>query len=101
MSISFKTIPLKKIFLDADKPNNPAYLDWALKLSRPGTVIIADNVVREGEIINDRSDDDRVIGTRTFLERLGSHPELDATAIQTVSTKGYDGFAIAVVNADA
>ena len=93
--------PFDFIFLDADKPNNPAYLDWALKLSRPGTVIIADNVVREGEIINDRSDDDRVIGTRTFLERLGSHPELDATAIQTVSTKGYDGFAIAVVNANA
>lgn len=90
--------PFDFIFLDADKPNNPAYLDWALKLSRPGTVIIADNVVREGEVINDRSSDDRVIGTRTFLERLGSHPELDATAIQTVGTKGYDGFAIAVVN---
>src|SRR5215471_8229638 len=96
-----KPAPFDFIFLDADKPNNPAYLDWALKLSRPGTVIIADNVVREGEIINDRSADARVIGTRTLLERLGSHPQLDATAIQTVSTKGYDGFAMAVVKASA
>lgn len=89
--------PFDFIFLDADKPNNPNYLDWALRFSRPGTVIIGDNVVREGEIVDKNSTDERVAGTRTFLEKLGTHPRLDATAIQTVGSKGYDGFALAVV----
>jgi predicted O-methyltransferase YrrM len=89
--------PFDFIFLDADKQSYPAYLDWAVKLSRPGTVILADNVVREGAIIDKDNTDERVIGTRTFLEKLGSHPRLDATAIQTVGSKGYDGFALAVV----
>jgi predicted O-methyltransferase YrrM len=93
--------PFDLIFLDADKPNNPVYLDWAIRLSRPGTVIIGDNVIREGEIIDAGNTDPSVIGTRTFLEKLGSHPHLDATAIQTVGSKGYDGFAIAIVKASS
>jgi predicted O-methyltransferase YrrM len=93
--------PFDLIFLDADKPNNPIYLDWAIRLSRPGTVIIGDNVIREGNIIDAGNTDPSVTGTRTFLEKLGSHPHLDATAIQTVGSKGYDGFAIAIVKAEA
>lgn len=89
--------PFDLIFLDADKPNNPNYLDWAIKLSRPGTVIIGDNVIRDGAIVDPASEDPRIIGTRTFLEKLGSDPRLDATAIQTVSSKGYDGFALTIV----
>jgi predicted O-methyltransferase YrrM len=92
-----KTDPFDLIFLDADKPNNPVYLEWALKLSRPGTLIIGDNVIRDGEILDATSTDASVVGTRTFLERLGSHPRLDATALQTVGSKGYDGFAFAIV----
>jgi predicted O-methyltransferase YrrM len=92
-----KTDPFDLIFLDADKPNNPVYLEWALKLSRPGTLIIGDNVIREGEILDAASTDASVVGTRTFLERLGSHPRLDATALQTVGSKGYDGIAFAIV----
>jgi predicted O-methyltransferase YrrM len=89
--------PFDLIFLDADKPNNPHYLDWAIKLSRPGTVIIGDNVIRDGAIVEENHPDPRVVGTRSFLDKLGSDPRLDATAIQTVGSKGYDGFAIAVV----
>ena len=92
-----KPAPFDLIFLDADKPNNPNYLEWAIKLSRPGTIIIGDNVIRDGEIIDPNSTDPRVTGTRTFLENLGSHPQLDATALQTVGSKGYDGFALALV----
>jgi predicted O-methyltransferase YrrM len=91
--------PFDLIFLDADKPNNPAYLEWAIQLSRPGTVIIGDNVIHEGAILDANHTDPRVTGTRTFLDRLGSHPRLDATAIQTVGSKGHDGFALAIVNA--
>jgi predicted O-methyltransferase YrrM len=94
-----KTEPFDLIFLDADKPNNPNYLEWALKLSRPGTLIIGDNVIRDGAILDAASTDASVTGTRTFLERLGSHPRLDATALQTVGSKGYDGFAVAIVKA--
>ncbi|HEU5341249.1 O-methyltransferase [Edaphobacter sp.] len=86
------------IFLDADKPNNPIYLDWAIKLSHPGTIIIGDNVIREGAIIDANDTDPSVAGTRLFLEKLGSYPQLDATAIQTVGSKGHDGFALAIVN---
>jgi len=93
--------PFDLIFLDADKPNNPVYLDWAVKLSRTGTVIIGDNVIREGAIIDAHDADPSVAGTRLFLEKLGSHPRLDATAIQTVGSKGHDGFALAIVNAES
>ncbi|HTH52824.1 MAG TPA: O-methyltransferase [Edaphobacter sp.] len=89
--------PFDFIFLDADKPNNPNYLEWAIKLSRPGTLIVCDNVIREGAIIDPEEKDPRITGTRAFFDRLGSHPRLDATAIQTVGAKGYDGFALAVV----
>ncbi len=85
------------IFIDADKQNNPAYLDWALRLSRPGTIIIGDNVVRDGAIINPDDPDPSVRGIRRFFEVLAAEPRLDATAIQTVGAKGYDGFALAVV----
>lgn len=92
-----KPAPFDFIFIDADKENNPHYLDWAIRLSRPGTLIITDNIVRDGAIIEDANEDPRVIGTRTFLEKLGKDPRLDATAIQTVGVKGYDGFAAAIV----
>jgi len=90
--------PFDLIFIDADKEGYPDYLEWSLKLSRPGTLLIADNVVRKGEIIDEKSKDTRVQGARKFLELLGANPRLTATAIQTVGIKGYDGFALAVVN---
>lgn len=89
--------PFDLIFIDADKPNNPHYLDWALTLSRPGTVIIGDNVVRGGAVTDASSQDPNVIGVRTFLEAIAANPRLDATAIQTVGEKGWDGFSLAVV----
>lgn len=89
--------PFDLVFIDADKPNNPVYLEAALALSRPGTVIIADNVVRNGAVADPRSEDPRVHGTWSLIERLGSDDRLFATALQTVGVKGWDGFAIAVV----
>ncbi|MEH2076613.1 MAG: O-methyltransferase [Nostoc sp.] len=86
------------IFIDADKPNNPDYFTWALKLSRSGSLIIADNVVRNGAVIDATSTDPSVQGVRRFNELLASEPRVSATAIQTVGSKGYDGFAIAIVN---
>jgi predicted O-methyltransferase YrrM len=90
--------PFDLIFIDADKVNNPDYFVWALKLSRPGTVIVVDNVIRDGEVINSESTDPDVIGTRRFLELLAAEPRVTATALQTVGSKSYDGFAIAFVN---
>jgi predicted O-methyltransferase YrrM len=89
--------PFDFIFIDADKPNNPEYLQWALELSRPGTVIVGDNVVRNGAVADAQSVDPNVIGVRRFLEDIGRHPRLSATVIQTVGLKGYDGFMIALV----
>ncbi|EJP96534.1 O-methyltransferase [Bacillus cereus] len=89
--------PFDFIFIDADKQNNPAYFEWALKLSRPGTVIIGDNVVREGEVIDNTSSDPRVQGIRHFYELIAAEPRVSATALQTVGSKGYDGFVMAVV----
>ncbi|ELW1647649.1 O-methyltransferase [Enterobacter oligotrophicus] len=89
--------PFDLIFIDADKPNNPGYLEWALYYSRPGTVIIGDNVVRDGEVINGQSDDPRVQGVRRFIEMTGDNPRLTATALQTVGVKGWDGFTLAMV----
>ncbi|WP_368543362.1 O-methyltransferase [Enterobacter soli] len=86
------------IFIDADKPNNPGYLEWALHYSRPGTLIVGDNVVRDGEVINGQSDDARVQGVRRFIEMIGDNPRLTATALQTVGIKGWDGFTLAIVN---
>lgn len=85
------------VFIDADKPSNPRYLDLAVRLSHPGTVIVVDNVVRRGDVADAASDDPRVVGSREVLHALGSHPRLDATALQTVGAKGWDGFALARV----
>ncbi|QUL57201.1 O-methyltransferase [Paenibacillus tritici] len=91
--------PFDFIFIDADKPNNPHYLKWALKLARPGAVIVADNVVRDGEVIQADSTDDRVQGVRQFIDLLAAEPRIEATAIQTVGSKGYDGFVLGIVTA--
>lgn len=91
--------PFDLIFIDADKPNNPSYLRWALRYSRPGTVIVGDNVVRDGEVTNPDSADDRVQGVRAFIDMMGSDPRLTVTALQTVGSKGWDGFTLAWVNA--
>jgi predicted O-methyltransferase YrrM len=92
--------PFDLVFIDADKPSYPDYLEWSLKLTRPGSLIIADNVVRAGAILNPESDDPRVQGMRRFLARLAAEPSVRATVIQTVGGKGYDGFAVAVVLAE-
>jgi len=89
--------PFDLIFIDADKPSNAAYLDWALRLSRPGAVVIVDNVIRNGAITDPLSGDRSVQGSRDAFELLGSNPRFAATALQTVGSKGYDGFAIAIV----
>jgi predicted O-methyltransferase YrrM len=89
--------PYDLIFIDADKPNNPVYLDAAIQLAHPGTLIIGDNVVRNGAVVDPHSTDDRVRGSRALIEAMGSDDRLDATALQTVGVKGWDGFAIARV----
>ncbi|HWI32558.1 MAG TPA: O-methyltransferase [Microbacterium sp.] len=89
--------PFDLVFIDADKESNTIYLDWAARLGRPGTVIVLDNVGREGEIANGRSTNPQVIGTRDALAMLGSDPRFDGTALQTVGLKGWDGVAIALV----
>jgi predicted O-methyltransferase YrrM len=91
--------PFDLFFLDADKPNNPNYLEWSIRLSRPGSVIIADNVVRDGAVLDAQSSDASVQGIRRFNEMFASHPRIQATAVQTVGSKGYDGFAIGIVGA--
>lgn len=93
-----KAAPFDLIFIDADKPNNAVYLDWALKLSHPGTLIVVDNVIRDGAIADATSTDPAIIGTRTMFEQMGANPRLKATALQTVGGKGYDGFAFALVS---
>jgi len=92
--------PFDLIFIDADKPGNPDYLAWALRLSRRGSLIVADNVVRNGAVIDEASADPGVQGTRRLLELLAAEPRVTATAVQTVGSKGYDGFAMALVTAD-
>lgn len=91
--------PFDLIFIDADKPNNPNYLRWALRYSHPGTLIVGDNVVRDGEVANPESTDERVQGIREFIRMMGSDPRLTVTALQTVGNKGWDGFTLAWVNA--
>ncbi|WP_372347396.1 O-methyltransferase [Streptomyces sp. KL116D] len=85
------------VFIDADKVNNPHYLEWAVRLTRPGSVVVVDNVVRDGRVVDAESTAPDVTGTRAALQLLADHPKLDATAIQTVGAKGYDGFALARV----
>ena len=94
--------PFDVIFIDADKQNNPGYLEWSLKLSGPGTVIIADNVVRGGRILDPdgqepRLGDGGIQGLRRFYKLLAAEPRVSATVIQTVGVKGHDGFALALV----
>ncbi|WP_280498484.1 O-methyltransferase [Nocardia cyriacigeorgica] len=89
--------PFDLVFIDADKVNNANYVRWALRLTRPGSVIIVDNVVRGGKITNGHSEDSAVRASREVLELLDSEPRLDATALQTVGSKGWDGFAYALV----
>lgn len=89
--------PFDLIFIDADKKNIPNYLTWSLKLSRKGTLILVDNVIRDGEVIDASSEDPNVQGARQLFDALKAEPRLQATALQTVGSKGYDGFAMAVV----
>lgn len=85
------------VFIDADKEGYPRYLEFALSLSHPGTLIVADNVVRDGEVIDPKSADERVRGVREFLALAASDARLEGTVVQTVGTKGYDGFGIFLV----
>ena len=89
--------PFDFIFIDADKPSYTEYLEWSLKLSRPGTLIVADNVVRNGAVADFANHEERVEGVRRFNEALAKEPRVSATVMQTVSSKGYDGFALALV----
>jgi predicted O-methyltransferase YrrM len=89
--------PFDFIFIDADKQNIPGYLEWSLRFSRPGTVIITDNVVREGAVIDSQDPDPRVQGVRRFFEMIAADSRIEATTLQTVGSKGYDGFTLAVV----
>ncbi|MFE9877111.1 O-methyltransferase [Streptomyces sp. NPDC005784] len=91
--------PFDFVFIDADKVNNPHYIEWAARLTRPGSVIVLDNVVRGGAVTDGASTDPSVLGTRAALELIASHPKLNGTAVQTVGSKGYDGFALARVRA--
>ena len=89
--------PFDFIFIDADKENNPVYLEYALKLSRPGTVIVADNVVRQAKILDDSGKADNIRGLRRFFDDMVGNPRLTVTAFQTLGSKGWDGLAIAIV----
>lgn len=89
--------PFDFTFIDADKPSIPDYFDWALRMSRPGSLIVVDNVVRSGELANSESDDPAVIGCRQLVERLKDEPRVAATVVQTVGAKGHDGFALITV----
>ncbi|MGK3950768.1 O-methyltransferase [Microbacterium sp. I2] len=91
------TAPFDLVFIDADKESNTVYLDWAARLGRPGTVVVVDNTVRGGEVANPATESAQIIGVQRGLEMLGRDPRFDATAIQTLDAKGYDGIAIALV----
>lgn len=91
--------PFDFAFIDADKPSNPEYFDWAVRLARPGAIVVVDNVVRDGAVIDAASRDAAVLGVRRLLQQMAADQRVAATAIQTVGSKGYDGFALAVVTA--
>ncbi|MFZ1063457.1 MAG: O-methyltransferase [Acidimicrobiales bacterium] len=95
--VKSKEEPFDFVFIDADKEGYPRYLEFALSLSHPGTLIVADNVVRDGEVIDPKSADERVRGVREFLALAASDARLEGTVVQTVGTKGYDGFGIFLV----
>jgi predicted O-methyltransferase YrrM len=92
-----KVEPFDLIFIDADKPNSPVYLEWALRLARTGTIVVVDNVIRDGQVIDASSTDESVKGTRKLFDLIASERRLEATALQTVGSKGYDGLVVAVV----
>ncbi|WP_107657811.1 O-methyltransferase [Nocardia suismassiliense] len=92
--------PFDLVFIDADKVNNPNYVQWALRLTRPGSVIIVDNVVRHGGLVDATSEDQAIRASRATVELLAAEPALEATVVQTVGSKGWDGFAYAVVNGE-
>jgi predicted O-methyltransferase YrrM len=94
-----KAEPFDLVFIDADKENNAEYLRLSLLLSRPGTVIIGDNVVRKGRVVDEDVNDPDVLGVRKYFELASSDPRLETTAVQTVGAKGWDGFSITVVSA--
>lgn len=89
--------PFDFVFLDADKKNNPNYLELVLKLSKPGTIIVCDNVVRNGTLLDPETSDERVAGSRKFVEAVSANPHLEATGVETVGEKGWDGYVIARV----
>jgi predicted O-methyltransferase YrrM len=89
--------PFDLIFIDADKENNVAYVEWAIKLGGPGSVVVVDNIARMGRVLDPAADDLQARAVRDMLEMMGENPRLDAAAIQTVGTKGWDGFAVAIV----
>lgn len=89
--------PFDFVFIDADKENNPQYLDWAIRLGRPGTTVVMDNVVWEGAVLEPGLDPVNAPGIVAALQQMGEDPRLDATVIQTVGSKGWDGFALAIV----
>ena len=95
--VSDGTAPFDFVFVDADKPRYVEYLDWSIRLCRPGGVIIVDNIVRDGEVVNEHSTDAKVQGVREFNAALAVERRVDATALQLVGAKGYDGFAVMVV----
>jgi predicted O-methyltransferase YrrM len=86
------------IFIDADKENNIAYVEWAIKLGHAGSIIVVDNIARFGRVLEPAAEDHQARAVRDMLEMMGEHPRLDTAAIQTVGTKGWDGFAVAIVN---
>jgi predicted O-methyltransferase YrrM len=90
--------PFDLVFIDADKPSLPDYFQWSLRLARPGTVIVVDNVVRDGEVADDGSADPSVQGVRRMNALIAAEPRVSATALQTVGSKGYDGFAFVLVD---
>lgn len=90
--------PFDMIFLDADKRSYPEYLRLSLQLSRPGTLIVADNVIRRGQIADHASTDPDVVGLHAFFRQLATNPRLDSTAVQTVGVKGWDGFSMTIVS---
>ncbi|MEU5531880.1 O-methyltransferase [Streptomyces sp. NPDC020362] len=89
--------PFDLVFIDADKANNPHYVEWALRLTRAGSLIVVDNVVRGGRVVDADSADPDIVGIRAAVELIAAHPRLTGTAVQTVGSKGYDGFALARV----
>lgn len=95
--IEDKVEPFDMIFIDADKPNNPRYLELSLQLSKKGTVIYGDNIIRDGHLADEDSSDPKVQGIRTYMQNIGRLPDVSTTGIQTVGCKGYDGFSLSIV----